>query len=559
VAFRSGFFSILSPFMSKNRDFCFLGRDFFIKSGKSCGFKQEVRQMGASPSSKMLFLVSSGGANHYTSLPDEPTITLTEGGHVPMGKDRVISSVNLRWTAVFFLAAVGFIVLGIIYYRYEVQHLENERYEVLSSIAKVKSDAIQDWRRRRIADAHRVSLSPLARREIAHLLQYPKDPSARANLQIQLNLNRRKGIYEDALFLDTQGNILLSDNPNPAPVDQVTIKAMEVSLNDRTAVLSDFFRTPGGPICIDAVAPILDDSGQPIAMVVLRTNAADFLYPFIQTWPTPSKTAETLLVCRDGDSALFLNELRHNPDAALTLRFPLAATHVPGVQAVLGNYGRFRGGDYRGVDVLAFSQPVSLSPWSIVAKIDAEEILAEVRYRAGVVAIIVFLMILISAGLIIIVYQKRQEGEHKLAADMLRESEERFSTAFQTSPYAIAITRAEDGKFIEVNNAFTTLSGFTREEAQADSSIGLKLWVNMEDRARIVSDLRAGRAVVGHECQFRMKGGKTFMGSFSARAILLGGEQCILSSIEDITERKQAEEMASDVNSGHELASCRYA
>ncbi len=131
--------------------------------------------------------------------------------------------------------------------------------------------------------------------------------------------------------------------------------------------------------------------------------------------------------------------------------------------------------------------------------------------------------------------------ERKQAENFLRESEEKFSTAFKTSPYAITITRVKDGKFIEVNDAFTSMTGYTREETLADSSIGLKLWMNREDRDRIVNDLRSGLTVVSHEYQFQIKGNKTFMGSFSARTILLGGEHCILSSIEDITKRKQAE------------------
>ena len=139
-------------------------------------------------------------------------------------------------------------------------------------------------------------------------------------------------------------------------------------------------------------------------------------------------------------------------------------------------------------------------------------------------------------------------SERKHAENDLRESEEKFFTAFQTSPYAITITGAKDGEFIEINDAFMTMTGFTREEAHADSSIGLKLWMNIEDRDRVVNDLRAGLTVVGYEYQFRIKGDKTFMGSFSARTIRLGDKQCILSSIEDITDRKRAEEALKEAN-----------
>lgn len=132
-------------------------------------------------------------------------------------------------------------------------------------------------------------------------------------------------------------------------------------------------------------------------------------------------------------------------------------------------------------------------------------------------------------------------SEIKQAEEALRYSEEKFATAFQTSPYAITITHAKDGRFIEVNEAFTTMSGFTRDEALADSSVGLKLWLNSEDRNGVVNKILESGSITNHEYQFHRKDGTTFTGSFSARIIQLGGEHCILSSITDITDRRQME------------------
>jgi PAS domain S-box-containing protein len=131
--------------------------------------------------------------------------------------------------------------------------------------------------------------------------------------------------------------------------------------------------------------------------------------------------------------------------------------------------------------------------------------------------------------------------DRKRAEEALLQSEEKFSKAFQTSPYGITITRAADGKFIDVNDAFTAITGFTREEALAGSSIGMNLWVNEDDRQRVVAALQAGLAVVGQEFQFRTKSGEVITGLFSAQTIQLGHAPYILSSINDITERKRTE------------------
>jgi PAS domain S-box-containing protein len=131
--------------------------------------------------------------------------------------------------------------------------------------------------------------------------------------------------------------------------------------------------------------------------------------------------------------------------------------------------------------------------------------------------------------------------ERKQAEEALKESEEKYSKAFQTSPYAITLTNVEDGKFIEVNDAYTSITGFTREEAISSSSIGLKVWVDIEDRKRVVSALLEGRNVADKEFLFRNKNGEIITGLFSADIIQLNGIPYILSSINDITTRKHAE------------------
>ena len=125
--------------------------------------------------------------------------------------------------------------------------------------------------------------------------------------------------------------------------------------------------------------------------------------------------------------------------------------------------------------------------------------------------------------------------------EALRQSEERFAKAFQTSPYVMTITRAADGRFIEVNAAFTALTGFRHDEALADSSLGLRLWANADDRRRVVAALSAGEPVVSQEFPFRTRTGAAIAGLLSAQVVQLGQEACILSSIIDITERKRAE------------------
>ena len=101
----------------------------------------------------------------------------------------------------------------------------------------------------------------------------------------------------------------------------------------------DFYRDEHDQrIHLATLVPILEgpDFSQALGVLVLNIDPAIHLYSVISRWPTPSRTAETLLVRRDGNDALFLNELKFRTNTALKLRIPLASTNVPAVKAVAG-------------------------------------------------------------------------------------------------------------------------------------------------------------------------------------------------------------------------------
>src|SRR5664280_1536850 len=131
--------------------------------------------------------------------------------------------------------------------------------------------------------------------------------------------------------------------------------------------------------------------------------------------------------------------------------------------------------------------------------------------------------------------------ERMAAEEALRESEERFSKSFRTSPISFVIANIEDGRIIEINDAFTSISGFTREEALGNTTLNMKIWVHEEDRKDIIDSLSKGKAILHKETMLRSKEGKVAIVLLSAQVIKLVNRNCIISSIEDITKRKEAE------------------
>jgi PAS domain S-box-containing protein len=127
----------------------------------------------------------------------------------------------------------------------------------------------------------------------------------------------------------------------------------------------------------------------------------------------------------------------------------------------------------------------------------------------------------------------------------LRLSEEKFSKAFYTSPDAISISRLEDGVYLEINEGFTKITGFTANEILGRSTRvdDLNLWINKDEYKRFIKLLKENGEVSGIESEFLTKEGLIQSGLVSANIIELDGEKCVLVISRNITERKRIEEV----------------
>ncbi len=136
----------------------------------------------------------------------------------------------------------------------------------------------------------------------------------------------------------------------------------------------------------------------------------------------------------------------------------------------------------------------------------------------------------------------RLRSVRREAQKALRESEIKFATAFDRSPLALVITSLDDGRMVEVNAGFTTLTGYTRDEVIGRSPDDVGLWIEPQRRVERFSKLRAGEHVPDIEARFRIRNGHEVIGLIGSAVVDINGRACVLSSVADITERKRAEE-----------------
>jgi PAS domain S-box-containing protein len=140
---------------------------------------------------------------------------------------------------------------------------------------------------------------------------------------------------------------------------------------------------------------------------------------------------------------------------------------------------------------------------------------------------------------VILMYHKR------LQTDILGQ-EEKFLKAFQSSPYAVLISRLSDGLIVEANLGFMRISGYESSEVIGKTTDDLHLWMNESSRRTIIGELLANKSIYELEQKFRKKSGAIMTGLVSSEVIQLDNEKFVISSINDITDRKNSEKLISD-------------
>ncbi|MBF6559592.1 MAG: PAS domain S-box protein [Candidatus Binataceae bacterium] len=122
----------------------------------------------------------------------------------------------------------------------------------------------------------------------------------------------------------------------------------------------------------------------------------------------------------------------------------------------------------------------------------------------------------------------------------LAESEAKLRKIFETSSDAITINRMSDGRYLEVNEAFSVF-GYTREQALSGSSGALGIWTDQAALRRLLKALKTTGGVVNQEVILRARDGGILPFLISAKVIDLGGEQCVVTIGRDIRSIKQTE------------------
>ncbi len=449
-------------------------------------------------------------------------------------------------TVILLMAGIG--TAAGLYYSVQRKEARRQVEAGLRTVAELQAKSVVAWRRERVGDATIVAGSPHVVRSVEQYLHAPAGSGLEREISALLTVVKKYYGYANVLLLDRSGNLRLSVDPS-APISPRTRELVVESVHEGKPIISDLERQDG-EIFLSVVSPLFSPrSGSFIGVVLFRIDPQEFLYPQFQNQPLDSPTAETLLVRRDGDHVLFLNELRHQQGAAMQLRLPLNQPDLPAAKAIRGEQGIVEGRDYRGAEVLAAVRPVPDSSWFLVAKVDLDEVYAPLRGQAWLTGVAAVLL-LAAAGAVIALFWRRQEA--RFYRDRYEAEHERLVLAERydyLSRYANdIILRIDDaGRIVDANERAVEAYGYEREELLRLNIPDLRAPSALPELEEQWREVETAGSVV-FETVHRRKDGAEFPVEVSARLFKIDGRPFRQSIIRDITERKKAEEELRRVN-----------
>ncbi len=190
----------------------------------------------------------------------------------------------------------------------------------------------------------------------------------------------KKERYSAMAFLSVK-NAVIAATPGYSPGTEKSFLEAFAKAAQGAPLLTDLYLAADGRPRLAMLSPLFAggrSGGKPVCVLVTDIDPDAEFYPLLKALPLLVPTAETLLVRKEGEYALYLNELENRKGSALKLTLPLSDTHLPAVAALSGRTGFFEGTDYRGVKVFSAIAHLKSPEWAVVTKIDRDALLAPV-------------------------------------------------------------------------------------------------------------------------------------------------------------------------------------
>jgi PAS domain S-box-containing protein len=446
---------------------------------------------------------------------------------------------------IFCIISLIIILIGYYFYKYREGQNEADIYSHLSYISKLKAEEITSWRNERLIDANDIQKSQSLINDINEWFLNKNNIIVKSRIQNWIKYLSSNINYANIYLLNPNLKVELSANTN-LNMDASERKYLLRNLYSKKIQFTDLHRSPrNNSINLDLIIPLLysgKERGKIIGLVLITIDPAKVLFPLVKTWPLESRSAETLLIRPDGDSVLFLNDLRGKQNTALNFRLPLTRTNVPAVHATLGYRGIFEGQDYRGVRVLSDITSIPGTNWVMITKMDLDEILAPLQKTILLIISYGAIIILIAGSVLVFKWKNQQSNFYQEKYTLEKESENALKLSENKFRYLaesitdIFFAMDSDLKITYWNPASEKMSGI-----QAKDATGKIIY-------DVFPNVKGNKTEKVYLEVLKTKLPKTFVNEFQKDGMTYAFEVSVYSTPEglsvftkDITESKNAE------------------
>jgi len=418
----------------------------------------------------------------------------------------------------------------------------------LTAVADLKAFEIASWHRDRLDDAEVIAATPYTRSRIREFLEDARQGPTADEMRQYLAARLESKRYMDGLLVDAKGEVRLSVGFEEPGLDAEGRADVMAVLESGRPMVTDLHRSEAtGRVHLAIMAPVpgspaADGSPRRGGVVVFRVDPDVFLYPLIESWPTPSATSETFLCRQEADEVVFLNELRHRKGTALTLRFAVASPVLPAAMVVRGQEGVIRGLDYRGVPVRAVGRRIPDTPWYLVAKTDEAEILRPVHLWVWLIVACASCVV-VGTGLSFLLWSARRDARRLLRQREADEAAHVQAQIIDQVPGPLIATDLE-GTITSWNRGAEIAFGYTADEAIGRSGALIYPDSPVSQREELVRGPLLGRGTHEVDVVLRRKSGEEFPGHLSMSLVRDpdGKPVGMVGHTFDLTQRVRVEE-----------------
>jgi diguanylate cyclase (GGDEF)-like protein/PAS domain S-box-containing protein len=417
--------------------------------------------------------------------------------------------------------------------------IEKNTYKNLRLIAKIKVVQYERWRDSRIGDAEVIAADENFARLIGDF-QAGSSAGSREMILERFGAIMKAYEFEGISLLDSQGMELLRRG-DAAVSAEMQRRLVQQSEKTGKVQFSDLYLIGNERIQQDIIAPISRQGNTPriIGFVIIHTGLDRFILPRVLSWPSASSSAEVLIVRQENAAEDIIHTVKGKHQAAITTRPVSTNTSSTYASPMLQGTG------YHGKQIFTVQEPLSDSDWKITTQVDRDEVMEPLHTLLLWVSAVTLAATGIVALALLLLWRQQQRSYQ---LELLSESNarDRLLKRFYDLPFiGMGVSDPVNGRWLQVNDRLCEIFGYTREKLL---QMTLYEITHPEDLAANINDfksfLRSEMQRFARDKRYLHKNGNIIATRTEVDCTRAqdGSIEMLLVMVEDITERKEAEQ-----------------